>query len=199
MHLVWKSIILIVKSLLATNVHCASMVKTSKESIRLRVDGGCSSLRVNLFTLKRRQHSVPDQTGFSCPQAAGSPTPEKWKEMWLKNPEKWKNVIEIPKKWRKDVIEKSWPEFHPPQKATWQLWLSASKGCALEGTDRPGWLLSFIFKVFHPKRQKTLILTGPGSRLPSPLAHWNWPVLWKSLLAGKLEQIQPVEVIEWWI
>ena len=178
MHLVWKSIILIVKSLLATNVHCASMVKTSKESIRFRVDGGCSSLRVNLFTLKRRQHSAPDQTDFSCPQAAGSPTPDKWE---------------------KNVIEESWPEFHPPQKATWQLWLSASKGCALEGTDRPGWLLSFIFKVFHPKRQKTLILTGPGSRLPSPLAHWNWPVLWKSLLTGRLEQIQPVEVIEWWI
>ena len=32
MHLVWKSIILIVKSLLATNVHCASMVKTKKVS-----------------------------------------------------------------------------------------------------------------------------------------------------------------------
>ena len=101
MHLVWKSIILIVKSLLATNVHCASMVKTSKESIRLRVDGGCSSLRVNLFTLKRRQHSVPDQTGFSCPQAGDLPTPEKWrknviekswemKKTWLKNTEKWK-------------------------------------------------------------------------------------------------------------
>ena len=85
MHLVWKSIILIVKSLLATNVHCASMVKTSKESIRLRVDGGCSSLRVNLFTLKRRQHSAPDQTDFSCPQAAGSPTPDKWEKTWLKN------------------------------------------------------------------------------------------------------------------
>ena len=32
MHLVWKSIILIVKSLLATYVHCASMVKTKKVS-----------------------------------------------------------------------------------------------------------------------------------------------------------------------
>ena len=179
MHLVWKSIILIVKSLLATNVHCASMVKTSKESIRLRVDGGCSSLRVNLFTLKRRQHSAPDQTDFSCPQAAGSPTPDKWEKTWLKN-------LDLSSILPRKPLGSC--DCRLPKVACWG-----------EQVVLVGCFHLHIFKVFDTKHHKTLIFTGPGSRLPSLLAHWNWPVLWKSLLTGRLEQIQPVEVIEWWM
>ena len=127
------------------------------------------------FTSIRHSRSGPGQTESSCPLAAGSPTPasrsefesEKGMRVKVYN---WGNKVKVYNWGKKEKVKLGRETWVPSSPANHLAAVTVGFHRFLVGGNKSSWS-----RCSWPAMSSTSLLTSPGSRPPSPWAHWNWP------------------------